>query len=175
MSSEIPSEVQALIDKQAIHEVIMRYARGYDRLDMETLAGVYWEDAEDDFGTQKMGASLHEFFEFRLQMEEQFVSQQHHISNVLIDLKSDIATAESSYIFYALFPSPTGDTDLLMGGRYIDQFEKCNGEWCISKRIRLADWNKISPSQSNWTSSLTANADRGMNFPDDKFYSLYSK
>ena len=38
MSSEIPSEVQALIDKQAINEVIMRYARGYDRLDMETLA-----------------------------------------------------------------------------------------------------------------------------------------
>ena len=175
MSSEIPSEVQALIDKQAINEVIMRYARGYDRLDMETLAGVYWEDAEDDFGMRKKGSNIQEFFEFRKLMEEQFVSQQHHISNVLIDLKGDIATGESSFIFYALFPTPTGDMDLLMGGRYIDQFEKRNGEWRISKRVRLADWNKISPSQSDWTSSLTANADRGMNFPDDKFYSLYSK
>ena len=174
MASNIPEEVQALLDKQAITEVVMRYARGYDRLDLATLEGVYWEDAEEDFGMRKQGGRVKEFLEFREQMDEQFISQQHHISNILIDLHGDLAKGESSYIYHALFHSPNGDMELLMGGRYIDQFEKRNGEWRILKRVRLADWNKTSLSESNWNASLTMGADRGAKFPDDKFYSLYS-
>jgi len=177
MNSEIPTEIQALLDKQAITEVIFRYARGYDRLDMETLAGVYWEDADDDFGMQKQGATIEEFFEFREKMDTHFIRQQHHISNVLIELDGEIATSESYFIFYALCPgpgpSPEGEMELTMGGRYIDQFEKRDGAWRILKRVRLADWNKQGPSTSDWASPLTASADRGLNFPEDKFYSLY--
>lgn len=175
MNGKITSEVQALLDKQAIYEVIMRYARGCDRLDLKTLSGVYWENAEDDSGTRRKGATIKEFLEFRTLMDEQFkfISQQHHISNTLIDLRGDVAKGESSFIYHAPFSTANDDMELLMGGRYVDKLENRDDEWRISKRVRLANWNNTSLSQSNWSGSLTRSMQRGMKYPDDKFYSLY--
>jgi hypothetical protein len=42
--------LQVLLDKQEIHEVLMRYCRGIDRCDAELLRSVYHADAVDDHG-----------------------------------------------------------------------------------------------------------------------------
>ena len=43
--------LRVLLDKQEIHEVLMRYCRGIDRCDAELLHSVYHPDATDDHGT----------------------------------------------------------------------------------------------------------------------------
>jgi hypothetical protein len=47
-TSERDPELQTLLDRQAIHDVLMRYSRGLDRHDRKVLESVYWPDAVDD-------------------------------------------------------------------------------------------------------------------------------
>ena len=49
-------KLQQLLDKQEIHEVIMRYCRGIDRLDREMIRSVYHDDAIDEHGLWKGSA-----------------------------------------------------------------------------------------------------------------------
>ena len=44
-SQPASSALQILLDKQEIHEVIMRYCRAIDRCDEELLSSVYHPDA----------------------------------------------------------------------------------------------------------------------------------
>jgi hypothetical protein len=46
-------ELQALLDRQAIHDVLMRYSRGLDRHERKVLESVYWPDAVDDHITYR--------------------------------------------------------------------------------------------------------------------------
>jgi hypothetical protein len=46
-TSERDPELQTLLDRQAIHDVLMRYSRGLDRHDRKVLESVYWPDAVD--------------------------------------------------------------------------------------------------------------------------------
>ena len=54
--------IQRVIDRQEITDVLMRYSRGVDRIDIETLAKCYWEDALEDHGIYV--GSIKEFLEF---------------------------------------------------------------------------------------------------------------
>ena len=47
---ELATAVRALQDRQEIHNCIIRYSRGVDRLDRELLLSVYHPDAIDDHG-----------------------------------------------------------------------------------------------------------------------------
>ena len=49
-------EVQELLDKQAIHEVMIRYCRGLDRMDAELVGSAYHPDAHDDHGGRTSAA-----------------------------------------------------------------------------------------------------------------------
>ena len=49
--------LQALLDKQAIGEVIARYSRTLDWLDEEGHASCYWPDAAIDYGFFKGSAA----------------------------------------------------------------------------------------------------------------------
>ena len=42
-----PPDVQALLDKQAIYEVVCRYCRGIDRLDLDLVRSCYDVDARE--------------------------------------------------------------------------------------------------------------------------------
>lgn len=48
--SALHGVVQLLADKQAIHDVVMRYCRGIDRFDLGAVLACYHHDAEDDHG-----------------------------------------------------------------------------------------------------------------------------
>ena len=43
-------ELQELLDQRAIRDVVLRYCRGIDRLDLELVRDCYHPDATDDHG-----------------------------------------------------------------------------------------------------------------------------
>jgi proline racemase len=47
---DLEGRLRALEDQQAIRDVLMRYARGVDRCDLDLLKPAYHEDAYDDHG-----------------------------------------------------------------------------------------------------------------------------
>src|SRR6266702_2207464 len=75
------SEIQRLLDKQAITEVLYRYSRGVDRCDRSTLATVYWPDAQDDHMIfQGSGDALLDY----LSTAVLHMRTQHRLANILI-------------------------------------------------------------------------------------------
>ncbi len=135
--------VQELLDKQAITEVIYRYCRAMDRLDLELFLSVYHPEARDDHGARK--GTGHEFAAgavVGLGLIDQ--RTQHHITNILIEIDGDIAWAESYLIAYHRFLEDPQSL-LEFGARYVDRMERRSGEWRIAHRTIVYDWSRVSP------------------------------
>jgi hypothetical protein len=171
----LPASVLALLDKQAIHEVLCHYCRALDRCDLELMKRVYWEDAVDAHGVYEGNA--HEFAAFIIRgIQQWFVVATHAISNVLIELDGNTAYSEA-YLFsycrvegtrekveavfgpeyagrYAYDGTGPAFHDFVMGGRYVDKLTKRGEEWRIAKRTVVHDWNQNFPSTSLWSGGI---------------------
>lgn len=165
------AELQALLDKQAIHEVLMLYSRGVDRCDAQTLKSVYWADATDDHGT--FVGNAHEFVDGLLPALRTMDRTMHQQCNVIIELTGpDSARVETCCQAYHELTGPDGSkSEMVVGGRYLDRFEKRGGQWKIAHRLYVIDWNQNGPSTAIWTEGLYAQLrTRGSRWPDDPVY-----
>lgn len=131
------SALQMLLDKQALHEIAMRYSRAIDRRDAALLATVYHEDAHDEHGTFFDGPA-NEFIANLEKTMSVFEVTQHQISNASYRLDGDKAEGELYFTAYhrTVPPEPKHVT---VRGRYLDRYEKRNGEWRITYRRLVWD------------------------------------
>jgi SnoaL-like domain len=67
----------------------------------------------------------------------------HNICNVLIELDGDIARCESYVIVIVRLPQDEGAMDWMHAGRYVDRFERRNGEWRIAYRTVVYDLERF--------------------------------
>jgi hypothetical protein len=146
-------DLQSLLDREAIRDVLMRYARGIDRCDRSLLEGVYWPDAIDDHGNFRGSAA--EFIDWCLPLLRERMDQTSHmLGNILIQLDGDSAAVESYFEAYHRFRPEAGQPyDAVLGGRYIDRMEKRGGEWRIADRIAVYDWARDYPDSADWSST----------------------
>jgi hypothetical protein len=99
--AELESAVRELQDRQAIHDCLMTYSRGIDRLDRELLLSVYHEDAVDDHGV--FVGTREQFVDWVIPMHAAAqLSHQHCILNYTIELDGDVAHTEAYYLFVAM-------------------------------------------------------------------------
>jgi hypothetical protein len=139
--SEIETAIRELQDRQSIHDCLMRYSRGVDRLDRELLLSVYHEDAVDDHGV--FVGTPRQFVDWVIPMHTAtHLSHQHCILNYTIDLDGDVAHTEAYYMFVGL--NRHGKPFAMSGGRYLDRFEKRDGHWAIAARVCVRDWAPLS-------------------------------
>ena len=90
--------LRVLLDKQEIHEVLMRYCRGIDRCDAELLQSVYHPDSTDDHGLFKGRAA--DFIPWALKALVRDDGTSHYIANELIEVDGDVAHCESYFSAY---------------------------------------------------------------------------
>ena len=131
---ELEEKIAAAADKQAIHDVLNRYARALDWLDAERLDRVFFDDSEVDYGFFK--GSGKEFKPLVMKIEESIGRRWHHTSQVSIDLNGDTADVESYGVSYtSMDPEAIEGTKLgQYMGFYQDRFEKRDGKWGIAYR-----------------------------------------
>ena len=166
--------LQALIDKQAISEVLAGYCRAIDRRDADLLRSLYWEDAFDDHAV--FAGGIEEFIAYAFPFMDGVVTH-HAISNILIDLTGP-ATAFSECYFSAFhdFPADEGRLERTVGGRYLDLHERRAGEWRIKNRTLAIDWYAERPGTSVWDRGRYANLpNRGVPGRDDPLYRLHPR
>lgn len=138
---ELERTVAELKDRQAIHDCLMTYSRGIDRLDRELLLSVYHDDAIDDHGV--FVGTPEEFVDWAFAMHRStHLSHQHCILNYTVDLQGDVAHTETYYMFVGL--NRTGTPLTMSGGRYIDRLEKRDGRWAIAARVCVRDWAPLT-------------------------------
>ena len=68
-------------------------------------------------------------------------------TSVLIQVDGDKAKGECYGIAVGTGQDESGNlSDSMYGGRYLDEFEKRDGEWRISKRTYILDWSHSFPN-----------------------------
>ena len=146
-SEDMLRQLSDLIDKNKIHENLMRYCRGQDRKDLELVKSTYWPDATDNHGS--FVGNGHEFCEMAYRGQKTSGhSAIHHCSNLLIELRGDQAKCESAFIYVMIYPSK--NLTKFLGGRYKDLCEKRGGEWKVLRRSTIFDWANEFPGAQDF-------------------------
>ena len=148
-TTTIDPRLQTLLDKQAIQEVLLRYARGVDRMDLDLVRSCYHPGAIDEHGN--FSGPVEEFLPWVSARLATMQYAMHFLSNRLIDVQGDVAWSESYCIANRRMSSESGrDDDQVSGLRYLDRFERRNGEWRIAHRKLAWEWNRIDPVGRKW-------------------------
>lgn len=140
--------VEELLAKQAIAERLAIYARGADRIDADLIRSVFHPDAVADYGAMFSGTGWG-FADFIAQVHPPMQTHSHHLSNVLVTVDGDHAGSECYVI--AQFRVADGDGGLQGGvsyGRYVDRWERRDGEWRIGHRRYLHSHDEFRPIQA---------------------------
>jgi hypothetical protein len=166
-------ELQTISDRAEISDLLGLYCRGVDRVDEATLRSIYHDDAIEDRGEGLFIGLAQEWVGWTLGLLPAFSLSQHCIFNILIDVDGDTAYSETYFNAYHRFADgiddssrdnalagvavttddvawPTGGTELLLAGRYLDRFERRDGVWKIAYRKMICDWCRVRPVADGW-------------------------
>lgn len=137
------SAVNGLIARQGIAAALAMHSRGVDRADANLLAAAYHPDATVDYGFF-VGAAA-DLVPMLVGAQKAGPTTLHRTGNMWIRIDGDRAVSESYVIAFA---SSTGEDarERLIGGRYLDCLEARGGEWRLSQRTYVLDWNVNRPS-----------------------------
>lgn len=163
--------LQELLDKQSIAEVLYRYARSCDRADEAMLRSCFHSDATNRHG--RFNGLASDFCTFAMKIVHSNKREKHTMSNVMIEVTGDMAVAECHYLAYhRRVDATTGaEEDYFNGGRFVDTFERRNGEWKISARIGLIDYERFEPVTERGFKNLLLEQ-TGRHAPHDDLYQV---
>lgn len=138
MSTEL--EVETLLAKQAIRDVLSRYCRGLDRMDKPMSYSVFHENATAHYYDIYEGTG-HGFIDWVWKSHENMRSHSHQINNVLIEVDGDSAVSEAyvTVLLQMREDLAKKPTEITARGRYLDKWKKVNGTWAITERIHVID------------------------------------
>ena len=145
MSSD---RLQELLDRQDIHDCLLRFCRGMDRFDRDLYLSAFWDDAEMAAGPYV--GDVNGCWDWAKPMHEAAQVLTHHLLlNHHVEINGDSAHSECYYQFVArnhLWEEGGGETVMLAGGRYIDRLERRDGQWKIALRTNIIEWSCLQPS-----------------------------
>lgn len=144
IDADLEHKLRELIDRNEIHRVMMRYARGLDRLDNALARSCYWDDATEDHG-QYVG-DPDGFIQYADGTTLMFEAVQHGILNHICDLQGSDAYAETYYQFTGLTAGEA--PNFVSTGRYVDHFQKRDGEWRIANRVTIIETQMDVPKSA---------------------------
>jgi SnoaL-like protein len=145
-------ELQRFVDREAIRECLACLARGEDRRNAELITAAYWPDSITDYGVFK--GNFDEYLAWVVPGAEAITNTQHVLGQSFIDLKGDTARVETQVISYHRVDMGAGEQDTCIGGRYLDGFEKRDGEWRIASRMMLYDWYQHWGAAIDWSKGV---------------------
>ena len=138
------ARLQELWDKDRITAVLQRYARGLDRFDEALIASAYHADGLDHQGDTAMTGA--EFASYVLTVANaDYKLTRHLLSNISIEVNGAIAFAETYYTAIHRLEREGRLVEVVIAGRYLDRFERRDGDWRIAHRYRVRDWSRIDP------------------------------
>jgi hypothetical protein len=181
--------MEYLAAREAIRDVIYRYARAIDRLDEALLRGVFhpgsrhnhfYEGPSSDPSLSGGADAPSDFVAFAFGLLGTFKRTHHQMGNILIEFEGDdSARVETYFTAYHLMRASNdplaganaydSEMDYLVGGRYLDRFERRGGEWKISSRTGLTDWMRLEPACSQGINDLPPDT-VGQRHPTDFSY-----
>jgi hypothetical protein len=170
----ISEELQRLLDKDALHDLMARYVRGVDRSDWDALRATYHPDAYDDHGDYQGGVDG--FIEHARTRTGPIKQMMHILGSSLIEFASkDVAIMETYFSTAHTLPPEVykvygtegakGLVQYSQYGRYCDRCERRNGEWRFAKRFVVFEALRLSVGEVPPIKPEWAQQDRGQKDP----------
>jgi uncharacterized protein (TIGR02246 family) len=137
-TAPIESRLKQLEDKEQIAQLLIDYGRHLDSRDLAAYAALFATDGEwiGGFGKVAGRANIQAFMEKSLGTGPNRGGSYHIMSNFVITVKGDTATAWSRWTFVT--PGERGAT-IAQAGRYDDTFVRESGAWKFKRRVASND------------------------------------
>ena len=149
--NERSSEIQSLLDRAAIHDLLTRYFQGLDRSDPAQVRGCFTEDIRAHYdkrtptrGLDEMMKSLENFNKLR---DGRMRITNHFMGNLNFSLlEGDVAETETNAVAFLVEPGAGADLVSMRSLRYLDRMRRQADGWRISDRIHTLDWSCQMPT-----------------------------
>lgn len=146
------SRLQQLVDREAIRTCVARLARGEDRRSADLIRSCWWPDATFDYGVHN--GDFAAYLAWVVPGAEAIKDTQHVVGQSYIELAGDLAKSETHVVSYHRIDLGEGDRDTCIGGRYLDTFARRDGEWRITDRVMLYDWEHDWGEAADWSKGV---------------------
>ena len=146
-------ELQTMLARDAIRHCVATLARGEDRRDPALISAAYWPDSRSDYGVFE--GSFDEYLAWVVPGADAITNTQHVLGQSYIQLEDENnAKVETQVVSYHRVDMGEGEVDTCIGGRYLDKFEKRDGEWRIAHRTMLYDWYQDWGKSIDWSQGV---------------------
>ena len=153
--------VQEMLDEHALRKLVHTYCRAVDRGDMAMLRELYHHDAVDVHGGFSSG-SADEFFAQLVASRPFIRAMQHHATTANFAIDGNAAEGEIYSLAVHTLAGKGRDIDLVIGGRYLDKYEKRDGTWKLLERTIVTDWARVTdPSAMDMSHPITKESLKG--------------
>jgi len=135
----LAARLQRLEDTEEIRTLLLDYGRFLDARDLPAYSRLFAKDGEwvGGFGSAKGPAGILAFMEKNLGTGPNRTNTFHILSNFVIEVKGDTATAWSRWTFVT--PGADGKTAISQAGRYDDLLVREDGRWRFKRRTASND------------------------------------
>jgi hypothetical protein len=138
--------LRRVADKQAITELLYRYCRAVDRIDVPLGHSIWHDDAVADYGADYYQGPGKGVIDTICKHHAGLISHSHMVTNVIIDLDGEKAGSEA-YVYGTMRMERDGQLmQLGVWGRYLDKWERREGRWGIVSRKVVFDHDEIRPA-----------------------------
>lgn len=165
-------QIDLMLDKQAIRDLLYAYANASDRHDHEKLRTLYHEDAIDDHGKFFKGPAM-DFIDALPDIQKDMRILHHNLTTMNIAIDGDYAEGEIYVLAFHQAETPEGIIDVLIGGRYLDKYAKRDGQWKFLYKAVLADWVTVNPTEVKLDHPFVQGSHIGQPGPDDVSYETF--
>ena len=137
--ASLAARLQRLEDMEEIRTLLLDYGRFLDARDLAAYSKLFSRDGEwiGGFGSVKGPAAILEFMQKNLGTDPNRGNTFHILSNFMIDVKGDTATATSRWTFVT--PNADGKPVISQAGRYDDTLVREDGRWKFKRRVASND------------------------------------
>ena len=130
-----------------IRDVVLRYCRGIDRLDLELVRDCYHPDATDDHGG--FVGTRDEYVEWVGEVLTRFEGTMHVVANQLVEVDGDAPDRRRTAWRTTGATAPDDHRrNFTTGFRYVDRFERRDEQLAHRRRVAVREWTqKVTPEQ----------------------------
>jgi SnoaL-like domain len=169
--------LQEMLDEFELRKLVHTYCRAVDRGDFAQVRSLYHHDAVDAHGgfTGSAGNTVDDFVAQLAATRPYIRSMQHHITTVNFAISGPAAEGEIYTISTHTLVGRDRDLDVVVGGRYLDKYEKRDDVWKLVERTIVTDWATVNdPSTVDLSHPITRDTLRGTPDSTDPSHGFFS-
>ena len=146
------SELQQLLDRQAICELVYKYAEGIDRRDGDLLETLFTPDCMLHYAADYDEPASTLIANWRPDKPSPFLVTHHHVGNIRVAFLENGEARSIAYL-HAVHKASRDNriVDEMIRSRYLDRLVRYQGQWRFAERWIVYDWSRVAPSdKNNW-------------------------